>query len=252
MQMSSDEISTLVIDTCSVIYLSLYAEACSGANLDFGSPPTDVVDKIKLNGGLAKENLEYQRIKQGFGLLGYLKDRSDWEIYFSQISRSEMNRTLSERKFDELLTKAGVPFRIRRNKFARMRIDFDYEAEVVRKYENLKKNLEDFDIELNVPEQQKEIFENIYPYIGTISSTISLDVFDSYIYALAISVSAKELYSNDEEFRTTVNFVHTPNNDEWKSVAQNLKEKVLKLHPYNELQPNELPENIFPIGKPTD
>ena len=239
-----------VIDTCSMINLSLYLEACEGAELDLGSPSREVMEKLRKKSGSNNSIFEEAYIKSGERVLDYLKSHSDWDIYFSIISKSEMYRTLSERLFDELLTKAGIPFRIRKNKTARTEIRFDYEQEIIGRFTKLQKRLEESEIILIVPESIDDIFQNVYDYLNAVASTISLDVFDSYIYAVSIRVSARELYSNDKEFVTIVNNIYHPPSNDWKQISIKLNQKIANLHPFKDLESSDLPPSLFPQGKP--
>lgn len=239
-----------VIDTCSMINLSLYLEACEGADLEFGASSSTVLSKLREKSGFSNGAFEKNYIKDGENLLNYLKSHYEWEIYFSLFSRSEMYRTLSERVFDELLTKAGIPFRIRKNKASRTEIKFDYEQQIIKRFEKLRERLDEVDILLIVPEKNEDIFKNLYDYVDAVSSTVSLDVFDSYVYALSLRVSAQELYSNDQEFRTIVRNINSPPTESWEGVSGKLREKIIQLHPFKGLESGDLPTNLFPLGKP--
>jgi hypothetical protein len=175
--------------------------------------------------------------------------RENWEIYFSLFARSELYRTLSERKFDEILTKSGVPFRIRKSKLARTEIIFDYDKEVILRHKNVEKHLDDMGIELMRPETNDAIFKDTFDYIDAVSSTISLDVFDSYIYSLSLRIPCSELYTNDKEFLIIVNKINKPDRVEWKKISDKLKEKILTLPPYRDINRADLPLIMFPKGK---
>lgn len=231
-----------------MIYLGLYAEACEAADKKFGESITKVLEVLKEKGKITNESFEETFLKQGFKLMQYLKMRENWEIYFSLFSQSELYRTLSERKFDEILTKGGVPFRIRKNKFARTEIIFDYHKEVIQKQQNAEDHLAAMGIELMRPEKTDNIFKDSFDYIYAVSSTISMDVFDSYIYSLSLRIPCTELYTDDNEFRTIVNKINNPERKEWKQISTKLKKKILNLPPYNSINRKDLPLNIFPKG----
>ena len=238
-----------IIDTCSMVYLGLYTEACEAADQKFGAGQSKILEILRENGKITNKAFAIDSIKQGYDLFQYLISRENWEVYFSLFAQSELYRTLSERKFDEILTKAGVPFRIRKNKSARTEINFDYDKEIIAKHKNVEKQLNDLGIELRRPENDPAIFKDAFDYIDIVSSTISLDVFDSYIYSLSLRIPCNELYTNDNEFLDIVNKINRPDEKEWHKISDQLKKKLLQLPPYRDVDTGDLPSCIFPAGK---
>ena len=238
-----------IIDTNSMVYLGLYFEACEAADKKSGESMTKVLRGLREKGKITNKFFEETFLRHGFKLMQYLKKRENWEIYFSLFSQSELYRTLSERKFDEILTKNGVPFRIRKNKMDRTEIIFDYGKEVILKQKYVETVLAEMGIVLMRPENDDAIFKDTFYYIDAVSSTISLDVFDSYIYSLSLRIPCSEIYTNDREFLTTVNKINSPDRGEWRQISYRLRKKILMLPPYKNVKHNDLPSNIFPKGK---
>ena len=130
----------------------------------------------------------------------------------------------------------------------RTEIIFDYNKEVILRQRKVEECLNAMGIELRRPENDEAIFKDSFYYINAVSSTVSLDVFDSYLYSLSLRIPCGEIYTNDNEFLTTINRIYNPDRPEWKQVSNRLRKKILTLPPYKYLDNNDLPSNMFPKG----
>lgn len=252
------EIFTILIDTNAIISLSLYYKACELAGLE----PNEVnkLEKIKRlleAKGIKMEWLGFNResnvIKNGFKTFKYLREKTEqYElgVYFPSIADIEALHLLMERKFDEVLTKKCVPYRLRTKKVFRTIVDFDYNK-IFEEWKNFKETLEYQGIWLTLPEDlymEKGFWKEIFLIFNLLMRYILLGNIDMLIYAISLYLRANEIYTYDTEFRTIVNQIYHPSTQKWKKIAKHLEKDLINHFPSIKEEFDIYKEVKFPKG----
>lgn len=229
----TDSTYSILIDTNAMAKLSIYVGICECAVKEFGTG----LDEIKevLNSKKINKYCEIDEIKKGYDLLVYLKKKynefnGNIVIWFSSLSEIELLHLFLEKTFDQELTRRHVPYLARRKRFLRYQVDFDYENEVLRRWETIKEKTNDADIGFRFPERERE--NNYLAFdIGEIAEMILkyavLDPVDLYLYALGICLMVDEIYTHDKEFSEIINKIM----GEWKHIGQNIQNDLKEKWP---------------------
>jgi len=239
----NDSSFVILIDTNAMSALSIYVESCSAVNTELGAKIEDLKEKFK--GKFEREEVkieEYLNLsgrcgaKAGFDLFWYLKNKNtefsnNVKIYFSFFSQVELFGVFLERVFDHKLTQQGVPYRIRKKKPFRVQIGFNYQEEVVDRWEEIKDKLREQGIEFAMPEcdPNSELLKDVMWVFNILSKYIALDTMDLYLYSAGIILRVDEIYTHDDDFRAIIN-----NIPKWKNIFNNIQKELIANNSFNE------------------
>ena len=253
----NDRPLVILIDTNAMITLYLYWESCKATGLEIGSDQNNIKDK------LGKEYIEtghYDPIKKGYDLFKYIKERNQEGIvmlYFSVLSEVELLHVSVERKFDQLLTQKGIPYRIRIRKPFRTQVHFDYEKEIALKWSSFLEEMKKINVEFHFPERDGggngALIEEVVDICKILSKYIVLDPVDLYLHSLAIYLMADEIITHDNEFRDIINKLRT--DKDWKTIKDKITADLVNLlrgyfkEEFDKEGIIRFPEGKFPKGQ---
>lgn len=204
---------TTLIDTCALANLFYYVETCITLNLPLGSNFETI--KTAMKQPLSDDSIQ-KIIDKGLKIFKYIKEKDSLN-YISVFSKMEFFKMLINISFDNELTKLRIPPFIRAKKYLRTQINFDYEKNVVQIWKDSMEKLKENDIELVILEYESDVdVYEIYDICNTISSFVSLDLIDLYLFATALSQKIDVIITNDNEFKDILNFIIDKN--EWEDV----------------------------------
>ncbi|RLF94114.1 hypothetical protein DRN50_06045 [Thermococci archaeon] len=230
----------ILIDTNAMAALSLYVESCTTVGANLGTTIEELKEKFEKIKCINKEYLkdylyfgEKGGIKDGYKLFKYLRIKREEfdniQIWFSQLSEIELLNVFLDRTFDRELTRKGIPYRIRRKKPFRTQIDFNYEEEITKNWEDIKEKLSEQGIEFENPEKESDAIQDIIKVAKIVTQYVALEPVDLYLYASAVYLRADEIYTHDKEFRTIINKILTDN--EWRNIYNNVQQDLRKCTP---------------------
>jgi len=240
MHKNEEEIITILLDTNALTSLSLFIEFCDMANIDPGNVNSaadfgQAVKRIAREKNIVEEFFLSKDApggpSQGFIAFEYLRGRCSKEVLTSSICENEALYVLLERKADEILTKAGVPFRLRRKTYFRVQTELDY-PNIRKHWESFMSTLENYGIELKFVEeeygQEKGAFwRDLFALQQRLMKYILIESQDFLIYTTAILIGADEIYTADREFRGIVNSIYDPPDDRWKQVRRGIEKELV-------------------------
>jgi len=227
---------TILIDTNSITAITLYLKTCEIIKKE----PNKInkIEEIKKwvkNEKIKEEWLAFtdrNGIKDGYKAFKYLLEKQkkyELYVYFPLIGELEALHLFVEREFDHVLTKRGIPFRLRTKRPARLFVDFDYN-QVYKQWESYKEKLEYQGIVLISPE--KEGFWNeVFKITNLLMKYILMGNIDMLMYAIAIYLQADEIYTRDQEFKNIVQQISRPSNSLWRKISRDLKEDLKNQFP---------------------
>lgn len=238
----------ILLDTNAVAYLTQYVEACTylhGAelqrleinNIEIPFLEYEEIQQKFSNKGELSFILENE-IKRGYDLYKVIQQHAknnEIQLWFSLFSEIELLNIFLKDLIHKELDKKKIPYRIRRKKFLKTQIFFDYQNKVAMYWEKIKKILESHDIEFNLVEKQPDSVVRIIEITKRVLKYITLDPPDAYLYSCAIFLNADIIYTYDKEFRTIMNNIR--NSQEWIDIKNNLM---------REFDIKELPEGKTP------
>lgn len=221
----------ILIDTNAMTPLSLYVESCTTVEAALGT----TVEELKSKFGEIKNANDTQLyfegrggIKEGYKLFNYLKSKIEEfktvQIWLSLLSEIELLDVFLDRTFDIELTRKGIPYRIRRKKPFRVQIDFDYEEEIAKYWEDIKEKLGEQGIEFENPEKESDAIQDIIKIAKIVTRHVALEPVDLYLYASGIYLRADEIYTRDVEFRAIINDLRT--NRDWRNIYNNIQQDL--------------------------
>jgi len=232
-----DKSFVILIDTNAMTALSLYVESCNAVGKDLGISKGDLKKEFKeqkdIGNDCLDDYLNFKEIKKGHTLYNHLKTKADnVQIYFSLLSEVELLSVFLDRVFDKYLTRKGVPYRIRKKKPFRTQVDFNYEDEVSKYWDDIKEKLEENNIVLDYPEsteKNKDIVQDVFKVTKLVTKHVSLDPVDLYLYTLGIYLRVDEIYTHDIEFRKIINKIRTDIG--WRDVNKKIQQDLRKYLP---------------------
>ncbi|MBA7635091.1 hypothetical protein ES703_42691 [subsurface metagenome] len=259
----SDRPFVTLIDTNAMVRLSLYVESCQTVEAMLGTSIEELKSKFREIKNTKDTQLYFEgrgSIKEGYKLFDHLKRKIEEfdtvQIWFSLLSEIELLNVFLDRTFDIELTRKCIPYRIRRKKPFRVQIDFNYEGEITRYWEDIKEKLGEQGIEFYNPEKKSDTIQDIIKIAKIVTRYVALEPVDLYLYASGIYLRADEIYTHDSEFRTIINKIYTDR--EWKNIYKNIQQDLKKYirsfqeecKTYNEMY-GEKKEIDLPKGMPT-
>jgi len=223
-----------LIDTNAMAALTLYVESCVTVKAPLGTTVEELKNKFKEIKNTKDTQLYFEgrgSIKDGYNLFDHLKSKikefDAVQIWFSLLSEIELLNVFLDRTFDIELTRKVIPYRIRKKKPFRVQIDFDYEEEIAKSWEDMKEKLAKYDIEFDNPEKDVGTIQDIVKIAKIVTQYVALEPVDLYIYASGIDLGADEIYTHDSEFRTIINKIRT--DEEWKNIYKNIQKDLRDL-----------------------
>jgi hypothetical protein len=225
----------ILIDTNAMASLSLYVESCTTVEAMVGTAAEELKNKFERIKNTKDTQLYFEgigNIKEGYNLFNYLKSKikefdTVW-IWFSLLSEIELLDVFLDRAFDRELTRKGIPYRIRRKKPFRTQIDFDYEKEIAKYWEDIKEKLGEQDIEFDNPEKQNDAtIQDIIKIAKIVTRHVALEPVDLYIYASGICLRADVIYTHDGEFREIIHKIHYVDR-EWRNIYEHIQQDLRK------------------------
>jgi len=263
MYKNEEEIITILLDTNALMTLSLFIEFCDMAGVD----PDDfrsAVDFDQAVGKIAKEkDIEEEFLLskedkggpfQGSKVFKYLREENPKEVLISKICENEALHVLLERRADEILTRAGVPFRLRKKTFFRVQTELDY-PNIRKQWEDFISTLEGYGIELKFAEegysQDKGVFwRDLFALQQRLMEYILIESQDFLIYATAILIGADEIYTSDRELKSIVNSIYNPSNDKWKQTREGIEKELINAIPSRAEESRTTSKLVLPQGVP--
>ena len=253
------KIITVLLDTNALTSLSLFIEFCDMANID----PDDIkstsdfdqaVKRIAKEKDIVEEFLLSKEDKggpfQGSKVFKYLRGRSFKEVLTSSICENEALHVLLERRADEILTKVGVPFRLRKKTFFRVQTELDY-PNIRKQWEDFKSTLEDYGIEVKFAEEGYRAFwRDLFALQQCLMKYILIESQDFLIYATAILIGADEIHTNDDEFKSIINSIYNPSNDRWKQIREEIEKELVDAIPSREEEYKRTGKLVLPHAVP--
>lgn len=246
---------TILIDTNAIIALPLYFKSCKliekGPNEI--NEPNEIITLLQ-NKGIKSEWLAYERgIKNGFHAFKYLREKAEQyelSVYFPIIGDIEALHLLMERKFDEVLTKRGIQYRLRKKRVFRNIVDFDYN-QIYENWNNFKdKLLGDHGIILSEPEKLHDKFwVDIFITLNLLMKYILLDIGDMIIYSIALYLRTNVIYTYDTEFKTIINQI-SHRQQPWLDVVAHLEQVLIEKFPAFKEEFDKEKKIKFPLGVP--
>lgn len=227
---------TIFLDTCYIIYLSLFFKLCMTVGLE-PTNPSVLNDETLSKYGIQKKRLEMDRLQDGKKLFNYVVKEAllGSEIKTSQFCRLEFLHLLLEKQAHEHLLNAGIPLRLRSHEWSESYLtsldQTDY-SNACDEWEQLKKKLSHYDVELRVLEEEdSDYWGQVIEAASLVMGSILMDVPDAIVYAAAVIAEADELVTTDGDFKTTVNCLENPNAEPWVSIAAQLTQKLIEQNP---------------------
>jgi len=244
---------TILIDTNAVTAISLYLEICDLA----GKDPINELEEIKRSletKNIKREWLRFDNgIKNGFKAFTYLKEKVEQyelRVYLPLIEEIEALHLIMERKFDEILTRKGIPYRLRTKRVIRTHVDFDYN-QIYENWLNFKEKLEYYGIELILPEKEyKGLWKDIFLITNLLMKYILLENIDMLIYAISLYIRVDEIYTFDREFRTVVNHISHGSTSTWRRIAEQLERDLINNFSFFKEEFDKESKIKFPKGVP--
>jgi len=229
----SEKPFVIFVDTNAMASLSLYVQSCTTVEAALGTAVDKLKSKFREIKNTKDTELYFERrggIKDGYNLFKYLKSKIEGfdtvQIRFSLLSEIELLDIFLDRTFDIELTRKCIPYRIRRKKPFRTQIDFDYEEEIAKYWEDIKKKLGEQGIEFYAPEDKSGEIKDIINIAKIVTRHVALEPIDLYLYASGIYLRADEIYTHDVEFREIINSICT--NMEWRNIYNNIQQDLRK------------------------
>lgn len=241
MHKNEEEIITILLDTNALTSLSLFIEFCDMANIDPGNVNSaadfgQAVKRIAKEKDIVEEFLLSKQDKggpfQGSKVFKHLREGNPKEVLTSSICENEALHVLLERKADEILTKAGVPFRLRKKTFFRVQTELDY-PNIWKQWEGFMSALENYGIGLKFAEEEYSsqdkgaFWRDLFALQQCLMKYILIESQDFLIYTTAILIGADEIYTTDVEFKNIINSICNPSDDGWKRVRKEIGEKLV-------------------------
>ena len=222
----------ILIDTNAMAVLSLYVESCNTVGRDLGISVDDLKGEFENQKDIKSDYLNFKEIKKGYKLYNYVIEKiksfdGNIKVRFSLLSEIELLDVFLDRAFDHKLTGKCIPYRIRLKKPFRAQIDFDYEEEIVKSWEDIKENLEEQGIEFDNPEKESDAIRDIIKIAKIVTRYVALDPVDLYLYASGIFLRADEIYTHDGEFRAIINKILTDRG--WINIYDNIQQDLRDL-----------------------
>jgi len=254
--MKVSEISfVILIDTCAMSALSLYVDSCMALNKNLGINIDTMKKEYERQRNTKEIHLNFDAIGPGFSLYNYLQaglKTYDHHVkfLFSILSEIELLTIFLERTFHKILTDKGIPYRIRTKKLFKLQVDFDYEEEIMRYWNNIKIELYKNNIEFESHENEPGNMTDTLEIVRIISRHIALHPVDMYLYALGIFERCDEIYTRDSEFKKVINNIYHKN-EGWRTSNKNIQEDLRKYAFSFEEQFDKEGEIKLPKGVPT-
>ena len=231
----SDIPFVILIDTNAMAALSLYVESSNTVGRDLGISVDDLKSEFENQKDIKSDYLNFKEIKKGYKLYNYLGEKirsfdGNINVWFSLLSEIELLDVFLDRAFDHKLTGKGIPYRIRRKKPFRVQVDFDYEEEIAKSWEDVKEKLGEQGIEFDNPEnpeKESDAIQDIIKIAKIVTRHVALEPVDLYLYASGIYLRADEIYTRDEEFRVIINKILT--DKEWRNIYKNIQQDLRDL-----------------------
>jgi len=242
---------TILIDTNAITAITLYLETCEIVKKD----PDEINEIGEIKKLLKKQNIEEEwlaftdrnGIKDGYKAFKYLKEKAERyeiSIYLPVLAEIEALHLFTERKFDEILTRKGIPHRLRTKKVTRVCVDFDYN-QIYKKWNSYKEKLEYQGIELVTPEKEGFGFWNdVLKISNLLMKYILMGNIDMLMYAIAIYLRADEIYTRDQEFKNIVRQLSKPPNSKWREISRSFKDDLIRSFPSFEIESSEKVERF--------
>jgi len=223
----------ILIDTNAMAALSLYVQSCTTVKAVLGTTVDDLKSKFREVKN-TKDTLLYFKgrggIIDGYKLFNHLKSKiknsDNIQVWFSLLSEIELLDVFLDRAFDIELTRKGIPYRIRRKQPFRVQIDFDYEGEIVKTWEDLKEKLSEQGIEFYFPEKENDAIQDIIKIAKIVTRHVALEPVDLYLYALGIYLRADEIFTHDVEFKKTINSLIS--DGDWRNIYNNIQKGLIE------------------------
>lgn len=229
--MQSAEISKRIafIDTNALLDLFAYWRTCRA--FSFPLDKCSNFEDIKLAIANATHPLmldtnDLEPVRPGLTLFQEMaEENKEWDFFTSQLCLSEMRHTLLEDQATEKLISSRIPYRLRKERplivYRKILNQKDFstlESDVAEFF----KQLRDHGIIAQTAEEKATDLRTISIIGEKIWSHVLLEVMDAFIYASAVSSMADVLVTRDSAFRTAVNNLHHPPNEEWKQLKLSL------------------------------
>jgi len=232
----NDRPFVILIDTNAMTALSLYVQSCTTVEAALGTTVDELKSKFREIKNTKDTQLYFEGrggIKEGYKLFNYLKSKIEEfdtvQIWFSLLSEIELLDVFLDRTFDRELTRKCIPYRIRRKKPFRVQIDFDYEEEIAKSWEDIKEKLGEQGIEFDNPEnpeKESNAIQDIIRIAKIVTRYVALEPVDLYLYASGIYLRVDEIYTRDEEFRVIINKIRT--DSEWRNIYDDIQKDLRK------------------------
>jgi len=231
--MTANESPFVAIDSCSMVLLSLYVDSCMALNESLGIDMNMIKKGFKKKKNITKNHLNIEEIRKGWKFYNYLQEKLECSDYnakflFSILSEIELLNVFLERVFHRELTNKGVPYRIRTKKPFKLQVDFDYEKEVIEYWNRIREELGKNSIEFNYPKTDTDNTQDVLEITRIISKYVALGPVDLYLYSLGVIERCDEIYTNDEEFRTIINYIHDKQ-ESWQIINESIQEDLINL-----------------------
>ena len=222
----------ILIDTNAMAMLSLYVESSNTVGRDLGISVDDLKSEFENQKDIKSDYLNFKEIKKGYKLYNYVIEKiksfdGNIKVWFSLLSEIELLDVFLDRAFDHKLTGKCIPYRIRLKKPFRVQIDFDYEEEIVKSWEDIKENLGEQSIEFDNPEKERDAIQDIIKIAKIVTWYVALEPVDLYLYASGIYLRADEIYTRDGEFRIIINKILTDRG--WRNIYDNIQQDLRDL-----------------------
>ena len=222
---------SILIDTCSMARISLYCEVCNQLKMTVGTSIDKIESEIKIKQGFPLiDSLSF--LKEGYSIYKYLKEkretRNAFILYFSQFAKIELYDIFLDISFDEMLTKNGISYRLRRKKPFRWQVDFDFNKQVKDRYDLIENSLNKINILISIPEKESPVTHNLpFDINSVLLSHVFLDSFDSYLYSLSLSLMVDDFLTSDNELRDIIKKFQS--DKEWKTHLDNMKKSIIQI-----------------------
>ncbi|KPJ58780.1 MAG: hypothetical protein AMJ42_02650 [Deltaproteobacteria bacterium DG_8] len=223
----------ILIDTNAMTALSLYVESCTSVKARLGVTVDELKSRFERMKNTKDAQLHFEgrgTIKDGYKLFDHLKLKFEEfdtvQIWFSLLSEIELLDVFLDGTFDHELTRKGIPYRIRQKRPFRTQIDFNYEKEVAKYWEDIKEKLGKQGIEFDNPEKESDAIQDIIKIAKIIIRYVALEPVDLYLYASGIYLRADEIYTHDIEFKAVINKIRTDR--EWENINKNIQQDLRK------------------------
>jgi len=224
---------TILLDTNAITAITLYLETCEIV----GKKP-DEINKRGIKNLLKEKKIKQEwlaftdknGIEDGYKAFKHLMEKQkkyELYVYFSLIGELEALHLFVEREFDHVLTKRGIPFRLRIKKPRRLFVDFDYN-QIYEKWDSYKEKLEYQGLRLITPEKEEKegFWYEVFIISNLLMKYILMGTVDMLMYAIAIYLRVDEIYTRDQEFKNIVRQISRPSDSTWKKISQGLKKDL--------------------------